>query len=500
MTRRLADSLAGLALAALAASSCTVGPDYQAPIVDAPADWRAPADGEVDAGTIGDAASIDRWWSELDDPALDSAVGRAIERNRDLAAARFRVAAAHAARGVARGEWFPDVDGGASYERSRASANGPLAPPSVTLPPESAGEAPRTITPEPANRNLTSIGVDASFEVDVFGRVRRSVEAADADLGSAIEDAADVQVIVVAEVVRTYVEAATFRERLAIAEDNVRSQEQTLELTRTRNRAELSAALDVAQAESNLELTRSEIPALTAGLDAALFRLALLLGEAPGAGHEVATITAVRSPPAVISIGVPSDVLARRPDVRSAERRLAARVARVGVATADLYPRFSITGGYGYESLDGSQTLDSDSRTYYVGPSMRWNLFDGGRVRGVIRLQDALAEEARVVFDGVVLRALQEVEIAVSAYRNERERARRLEAAARAADAAVGYVRDVYREGLTDFQNVLDAERTLFRAQDLAAISRGRVLEAWVAIWRALGGGGLDGRDSRDGR
>ncbi len=451
--------------------ACTVGPDYQRPEPELPAGWHAAPEGA-------DPAEIDAWWSWLGDPRLTELIERARAGNLDLRTALWRVEAARAARDVTRGEWFPDVDGSGSYERSRLSANGPFAPPSTPLAPAGV-----------SNRNFASIAVDASWEIDVFGRVRRSVEAADADLEATVEDARDVQVILLADVAETYVEALALRARLEIARRNTEAQARTLELTRSRRRAELAPALDVAQAESNLALTRSEIPALEAAQDDALYRLALLLGGAPGVAHDLVDDPSIPAPPPLVGLGLPTDVLLRRPDLRAAERRLAAESARIGVAVADLYPRFSLTGGYGYESLDTSQTLDSDSRTFYVGPSFRWNLFDGGRVRGNVRRQDALAERARVEFEAAVLRALQEIESSVSAFRRERERAGHLDAAARAAETAVGYVRDLYREGLTDFQNVLDAERTLFRSQDQAADSRGAVARAWIRIYRALGGG-----------
>lgn len=459
-------------------AGCTVGPDYVPPALELPERFRAID--EPDA--VHELPSPEEWWTLLCDTRLADLVERARAKNRDLAAALWRVESARAARGIARGEWFPSVDSRGSYTRGRVSANGPDAPPPVVTP---AG----IVEPDIDDANLTSTGLDSSWEIDVFGRIRRSVEAATAGLDATVEDARDVQVVVFSEVARTYVEVLTFDERLAIARANATSQQRTLELTRSRRAAQLSASLDVAQAESNLALTQSEIPSLLAGRDDALNRLSFLLGEAPGLAHAMVQGGAIPVAPPVAGFGVPRDVLVRRPDVRAAERRLAAQTARIGVATAELYPRFSLTGGYGYESLDGSQTLDSDSRTYYVGPSFRWNLFDGGRIRNAIELEDALAESARQEFERSVLLALSEIESAVSAFQNERERARHLADAARSAAAAVGYVRDLYREGLTDFQNVLDAERTLYRAEDLAALSRGNVVLAWIAIYRALGGG-----------
>lgn len=469
------------AWSALFLASCTVGPDYEAPTVETPSEWTA--------GNTTSPEALDSWWTLFSDAKLVELIERARRGNRDLASSLMRIEAARAARAIARGEWSPSLDGIGSYERSRPSARGFEAPPPAPAPAIPGGGSPEPATPDVANRNLTAVGVDASWEIDVFGRIRRSVESADADLASTIEDARDLEIVLLADVARAYFEVITLRERIAIAQANAVTQEQTFELTKSRNRAEISTALDVAQAESNLALTRAEIPSLHAAHDAARHRLALLLGESPDRIRDEIVPETLPSAPRLEGVGSPAEMLARRPDVRAAERRYAAQVARIGVATAALYPRFSLTGGYGYESQDGSATLDSESRTFFIGPSFRWNLFDGGRIRSAIDREDALAEEARIRFEAVVLRALQEVETEWSAYRHETERTAELATAARAAQDAANRVRDLYREGLTDFQNVLDAERVLFRVQDLHASSRGQAIEKWIAIYRALGGG-----------
>lgn len=476
-------------LSLLMAASCSVGPDYQPPEIAVPERFRASALAAATPEVVTSLPSSEAWWTLLNDTRLTELIERARASNRDLAAAVWRIEASRAARGVARGEWFPSVDGRGSYERSRISGNGRLAPQPVAPVVPLGASAPDPETPDIDDTNLTSTGLDASWEIDVFGRVRRSVEAADARLEVSVEETRDVWVALAAEVASTYVEILTLEERLSIARANASSQNQTLELTRSRRLAQLAAALDVSQAESNLSLTQSEIPSLVAARDAAMNRLSFLLGEAPGFAETVIQGGTLPVTPLLQGFGVPREVVTRRPDVRAAERRLAEQTARIGIATADLYPRFSLTGGYGYESIDGSQTLDSDSRTFYVGPSFRWNLFDGGRIRQSIALEDALAESARVEFEGTVLRALSEIESAASAFHNERERSQHLADASRSAAAAVGYVRDLYREGITDFQNVLDAERTLFRSEDLAAISRGNSVLEWIRIYRALGGG-----------
>lgn len=481
-TRRASPRSRRLAAAALLLlGSCTVGPDYSPPEM-AKFDIESKADGIA-------PASVDAWWTLFADPTLDELVARARRGNRDLAASLLRIEAARAARSIARGDWVPSVDGVGAYERSRPSSGGFEAPAPAPTDPASEESAASTERPSVTNRNLTSIAIDASWEVDVFGRIRRSVESADANLEATVEDGRDLEIILLADVARTYFEVLTLRERLTIARANAITQEQTFELTKSRNAAQLSTALDVAQAESNLALTRAGIPSLEADHDAALFRLALLLGEAPGVIEAEIVTRELPLPPPLRGTGSTAEMLTRRPDVRAAERRHAAQVARIGIATADLYPRFSLTGGYGYESQDGSALLDSGNRTFFVGPSFRWSLFDGGRIRGSIDREDALARETRARFEATVLRALQEVETEWSAYRHETERTGHLALATRAAGDAANRVRDLYREGLSDFQNVLDAERVLFQVQDLHATSRGRVIEKWISVYRALGGG-----------
>lgn len=428
----------------------------------------------------GDAAALDTWWTQFRDPVLDELVGLALANNRDLRGALWRIEAARSQLGIARGEWFPDVDGFGSYARLRPSEHALGAPP----PP------PGSDSIDVDDGNFTQVGLDASWELDVFGRIRRSVESANASLAATIEDERDLRVVLLADVAALYFEIRTLDRRIALATQNADSQNSTLGLTQRRLDVGMAPSLDVAQAEANLAATRSEIPALTELRELARFELAVLLGQEPAklrdcSHDEFAPLLA----PDALAVPPPAELLRRRPDVRAAERRVAAQVARIGVAEADLYPRFSLTGSYGYESTDGSRTLTSDSRTFAIGPSFRWNLFDGGRIRNAIAAERAFAEEATAQYENVVLRALAESESALASVEWERRRMAELDTAAAAAARAVDAVRTLYEGGLTDFQNVLDAERTLFQAQDRHAASQGRVAQNLVRLYRALGGG-----------
>jgi NodT family efflux transporter outer membrane factor (OMF) lipoprotein len=451
-------------------SGCLVGRDYEAPQSELPDRWRQ----ELVRGLETGEADLRTWWTALGDPLLDSLIDRAGGANLDLEAAVARIYQARAVRGIARGERAPDVDGTGDVQRTRISDQ-------VT-----------TVPPPPAKRIDTfySLGGAAFWELDVWGRITRSIESADAALDATIEDYRDVQVSVYAEVAATYVEARALQARLQYALANVETQRTSLKLTQDRLAAGISSELEVAQAQLNLSTTESIVPTLRIGLARAIHALGVLLGEEPTALHaELASSAGIPAPPDRITVGLPAELLRQRPDVRSAERRLASQTARIGVATADLLPQFSLVGTFAVEAFASDSVFDAGSDTYGFGPSLRWNLFDGGRVRNAIALEDARTDEALASYEQTVLRALEDVENSMVSYAQERDRrdllARSVEAAAKAAELVLM----LYRTGLTDFQNVLDMERSLFQQQDDLAESEGLVTQNLISIYRALGGG-----------
>jgi NodT family efflux transporter outer membrane factor (OMF) lipoprotein len=455
-------------LAALAIAGCkAVGPDYDPPEAAVPAAWRE----EPGSGLAGGAADLARWWKRLGDPVLDDLVERAIGQGLDLRAALARVLEARALRGAAAGERYPVLDAALSYEHRRESENTPF------------GAFAR-------DTDIHSAGLDASWELDLWGRVRRSVEAADAELGASVENARDVAVTVAAETALAYVELRAFQTRAAIARTNVSLQEQTLEIVRARFESGLVSERDVAQAATNVETTRSRVPALEVGLRAAENRLAVLLGLPPGAlAAELAEPRPIPLPGVELAVGVPADLLRRRADVRRAERALAAEVARIGVAEAELYPQLTLAGSLGLASDGASKLLEGDSGAYAIGPSIRWNLFDGGRLRHRVRAQDARAAQAYVAWERTVLAALEEAENAMTVFVREQARRRSLGQAADQARRAVELAQTEYREGLSDFQAVLDSERTLAALEDDLAVSDASITTSMVALCKALGGG-----------
>lgn len=455
-------------LAALAGISCAVGPNYQKPEISTPDLWHQ----ELVRGLEPGQGNLSSWWTLLDDPLLTSLIARAREGNLDVQLALDRLFEARARRGIAEGQWFPSVNAGADYSRSLFSQE---------LFPLPGQEQPT---------NFFSTGMDASWEVDLFGRIRRSVEAADADYMSRIEDYRDVLVLLYAEVGSAYVEGRALQLRIKYTLGNIETQRATLKLVRARNRAGLVGDLDVRQAELNLARTESFLPSLRQGLEQVIHRLGVLMGDFPSALYsELTPDQPIPGPPSDIPIGLPLDLLRQRPDLRSAERRLAAQTARIGVATADLYPRLTILGQFAFSARDAAKWMTGDALSYGIGPTVQWNVFDGGRIRSNIKARDAVAREALTSYERAVLLALEDAENAFVAYVQEGERRDALERSARAAQQSVDLVKDLYRTGLVDFQNVLDMERSLFLEQDQLAASEGRVTQNLIAIYRALGGG-----------
>ncbi len=455
----------------VALSACTVaGRDYEPPEAPVPTAWRDASASPWQQGAPDPAA----WWRKLEDPVLDSLVERAVSGSLDLREALARVRESRALRGAAVADRYPTIDARASYERSglsEATEFGKLFP--------ALGEI-----------DTYSAGIDAAWEVDLWGRVRRVVEAADADLEATIEDARAAAVIVVAETASRYIELRAFQQRLALARTNVALQEQTLELTRTRFDAGLVGEGDVALAARNFETTRSFVPLLEYGLRAAENRLAVLLGLAPGElAAELAEVQPIPVPPTDVAVGVPADLVRRRADIRRAERELAAETARIGVREGDLYPRLALVGRFGGEAEDASDVFSDDGIVYGFGPALRWNLFDGGRLRDRVDAQDARAEQALVRWQRTVLVALEETENAMTGFVREQTRRGSLSQSASHARVAVELARSQYTEGLSDFQPVLDSQRSLALIEDELAQSDAAVTTRLVELYKSLGGG-----------
>lgn len=453
--------------AGLALAGCTVGPDYTRPDVETPAAWNAELAMGANAMQT-DPATFARWWQRLDDPLLSQLVEQAMAKNTDLRSAEARLREARARRGLSAADRFPTLEASANASRTRSS--------------EETGSG---------NTNeLYSAGFDASWELDLFGGKRRALEAAEATLEASEADLQDVQVSLVSEVALNYVELRTYQHRLQVAEANLGAQEETYDLTRWRAMAGLTTELDVAQARYAMEQTRSQIPPLRAGLEQAKNRLAVLLAEPPGnLEHRLAGVKPIPVAPLEIAVGVPADVLRNRPDVRNAERQLAAQTAQVGVATAARYPSFNLFGSIGLESLSLDRLTNSGARTSSVGGNIAATIFDAGRLRQNVEIETAIQEQALVNYEATVLTALEDVENALVDYANEHERRSALVSATEAAETAATLAKEEYASGLSDFQSVLDTQRSLLSLQDELASSEGEVTSNLIRLYKALGGG-----------
>lgn len=453
-------------LVAVLLSACTtVGPDYGPPtnIEESPPQWTGELEGGLTAADL-HPQTLAQWWKTLEDPTVDSLIERAIVANLDLRTAEAQLRQARAQRAVAGSAQFPTID--------------------------AAGSAVSSGTGSGSTTELYSTSFDAGWELDVFGGTARAIEASEADLQAAQEARRDVLVSVLAEVALNYVELRTFQSQLAVARENLRNQEESQAIVQAQFDAGAVTELDLSQATANVERTRSEIPQLEQNVDKALNRLAVLVGKPPGSlDAELQEPKALPTPPVQVAVGVPAETLRRRPDVRSAERRLAAETARIGVATAELYPKFTLSGTIGLEALSLSNLTSSDSQTFRIGPGFRWNLFDGGRARQRIEIQDAVQEQAMIAYEASILRALEEVENAITAYTQEQLRYRSLNESAKAAERAATIARTRYDAGASNFLTVLDSERTVLGAQSSRAASEGTIVSNLVRLYKALGGG-----------
>lgn len=454
-----------LPAAAALVAGCAVGPDYEQPRVDTPA-----AFGSADGAVYGAAEPALAWWRTLDDPLLHDWLEAAVLQNHDVRIAETNLRAARAVLGSRKLERYPIATARSSAIDQEQSA-------AVALTPD-------------RDQRVYDLGLDATWELDFFGRVRRSVQAATADANAATEALRDTFVIVSAELARTYFELRGARYRLTVAERNAENQRQTFELTQSLLEGGRGTDLDIARARAQLESTLASIPPLESAIVSGAHRLAVLLGETPETFvRALAADSGLPALPEVLDIGEPAGMLRRRADVRFAEYALQAETARVGVATADLFPRVSLLGSVGYVSTSASDLGEGETRTTRFGPFLSWAAFDLGRVRAGIRVANADMDAALLRYEQTVLVALEETEGALFGFTRARTRQARLEVAAEASEQAADLARVRYREGVDSFLTVLDAERRLLEAQDELARGATDTALAFVLVYKALGGG-----------
>jgi NodT family efflux transporter outer membrane factor (OMF) lipoprotein len=412
------------------------------------------------------AAPVIEWWETFNDPVLTSLIKRAIDANLDLRLATARLREARAARGVVAAGFWPNVDVSGSYTRS--------------------GSGGRSF----GSNDLYRAGLDATWELDIFGGVRRNIEAAEADIQTAIEDRRDVLVSLTAEVALDYMDLRGSQRQIEIAEHNLESQQRSAEITRERKIGGYITGLDVANADAQLATTQSQIPLLQQSVQQTIYALSLLLGREPEAlVDELSPQGPMPTVPPQVPIGLTSDLLRRRPDIRRAEASLHAATARIGVATADLFPRFALNGSVGTSGTTPASLFNWASHAWSFGPAMSWPLFDAGRIRANIEVQNAVQEQALITYQRTVLTALNEVETALTAYAREQEHREALARAVGANRKAVEISTKSYKDGQVGYLEVLTAQRSLFASEAALVSSDQTIAQNLVALYKALGGG-----------
>jgi NodT family efflux transporter outer membrane factor (OMF) lipoprotein len=456
-------------LVILLLSGCMVGQDYIPVSKEMPSAWNQP----LSSAMKSEPNLPVRWWEIFGDAELNHLIELAVANNQDVKAAFSRLEASRALRDYTTGRYYPTVDATGSYSRYQTSKDGAV-----------------QLHDEPDPVNLHSGGFDFLWEIDLFGKIRRSVESSEASYQASIEDYRDVMVMLLAEVSRNYIELRTTQMRIAYAEDNIKIQRDTLGLTKNRYESEIAGELDVRQAELNLANTQAEIPSLRIAETGSRNRLAVLVGQMPGTLEE--QLSQSQPLPSIkekIAVGLPADLLRQRPDIRRAERQLAAQTAQIGVATADLYPSLQLTGTFEIQSRQLTGLGNIHNKAYSFGPGMQWRLFDANRIKNTIKIEEAGTREFLARWENTVLLAAEDVENAVVSYVQQGERTKSLDNSVKASLRSLELVESQYKSGLTDFQNVLDMQRTLFGQQDKLAASQGEELKSLVRIYKGFGGG-----------
>ncbi len=483
---------AGRALLALAvvgvlgAAGCAVGPNYKAPDTTMPASWPATApaaEGPAPATQVGaktlaatyvtsGAAHLAGWWSSFHDPILDSLIVRSLKQNLSLQSALAAVRQARYQLNSTAANLGPFVTGNASYNHSRSSNN--LSKEGGT---KSEGD-------------LFQSGFDATWQLDIFGGIRRSVEQYKALLQAAEDNRRAVMVTLVSEVASDYITLRGVQSQIAVADRNIVLQRQTVKLTQQQMQAGFNTGLDLANAQAQLATTESQLPPLKTQEQQLIYALGILLGQAPDSvASELIVPHPIPPTPPSVPIGLPGDLLLNRPDVRAAERQLAAATAGIGVAEADLYPKFVINGNIGFSAVDAAKWFDANSLTWGIGPSVSWNILSSGQVQSNINAQKAVRDQDFYTYKETVLQALDDVDSALAAYNQEHAHRRALMAAVADNERAVALSTKLYRNGLTSFLNVLQAQGALYATQNSLVQSNLALSTDLVALYKAIGGG-----------
>jgi multidrug efflux system outer membrane protein len=458
---------------AFCVAGCMVGPNYQPPRApNVPPAWAGVTEPRAAAPSVATPGPprVTAWWRTFNDPQLTALVDEALAANLDVQLAGARLRQARAARGIAAGGLWPTLDTSASYQRARLSVGSTSA--------------------FQEEQNVYQTGFDAAWELDLFGGIRRNVEAATATIQAAQAGLHDAQVSLTAEVALNYVQLRGFQQQIVIAQQNLQAQQHTADITRQRLQAGFVSRLDVANAEAQVATTQAQIPGLETSARQAIYALSVLLARPPAdLLHELADTQPLPVTPPVIPVGLPSDLLRRRPDIQQAEAQVHAATAQIGVATADLFPKFSLTGAVSWQSNLLQNWFSKANVSSSLGPTMQWAIFQGGSVVSNIHLQEALRDQSFLTYQKTVLTAFQDVENALIAFANEWKHRQALTDAVTANRQAVSLATLLYTEGQTDFLSLLDAQRSLYVSEDALVQSTSTTATDLIALYKALGGG-----------
>lgn len=448
-------------------TGCAVGPNYQSPEVALPSTYHEPHD-----KTEEDLSDMKEWWTSFNDPLLNVLIHEAISQNLDLKIAVEKIHQVRAEYQIEAAELYPKVDLTAEQKRSRISQN--LFDSRFLGPPI---------------QSLYKIGFDASWEIDIFGKRRRAKEGAYYEYEAEVESARDVYITLLAEIAATYIEIRGYQQKIALAKRNIYIQKEQLGLAETRFAAGLENEINTRTFEINLEETEAVLPSLEIGYRKTIHRLAVLLGKTPEAlqedFEEQRAIPVCDTP---IPVGLPSDLLRRRPDIRQAERTLAAATANIGEAIADLFPRVSLLGSFGFEGDHRTNWIKAKSRTWSLGPNIDWPIIYFGRIRANIRAQNAKQQQALLNYEQTILTSLEDVENNLVAYYKEEERTHRFNMQVEAARRKYVLTRDKYLSGLVDFSSLLEADSALVSAENNLTDSKQSLSTNLVALYKSLGG------------
>jgi len=451
-------------------TACTVGPDYKAPDIGLPASWFVPAAPKI---TTDAKAEIDQaWWQHFNDPVLSQLIDKAAAGNFDLKIAEARIAEARAARGTARADLLPTANIVSNNERQ---AN------RIAFP---------GFTGLTKPFNTFEDGFDASWELDIFGGKKRALESSSAELEAAMASRDDARVSLMAEVARTYVDIRQYQQQLVLTTDTVKAEQNTVSIVGERYHTGNTSQLDVTQAKAQLEQMQSQLPYYQNLLAQAEYSLDVLLGEQPGAAHALVASTKPVPVSAIeLVLAAPANIIANRPDVRMAERELAAATAQQGQAIAQLFPDISLSGFVGLLNVNSSHLLEAGSKSWDVGGNVLWPILNYGKLSANIDAADARQQEALASYQKSIISALSDVAKSVTAYSRQEEFRRALNKTVADNRESTAIARSRYREGLSTFLDVLDAERTLYASESQLAQASAQTSQNLIAVYKSLGGG-----------